>query len=379
MLSDSLPISRQSDGETSRGGAAHMLPQRCDARWTEAILLTIAVWLFVLLIFLPVIYDRHQGDIPSVLLDSATVPVSMLFAMPLFALFRRTLGWPVVARTATLVAAIVSLGIVNRMFDILWTGLISANVEASWALMPRTLERSYSAILNYVLVFSVNMALFQLSCNRRFERRQDRKLIDARSAAQQAQLAALRYQLNPHFLFNTLNSISALIVTKRNADAEQMTDKLSSFLRASLATDPAALTPLEEELSLIEEYLDIEAVRFGERLDVTIECTAEAGEALVPGFLVQPLVENAIKHGVAPSRDPVRITVTAAIGEGNLCITVSNDSPEHEQETSFGRKGVGLLNVRQRLEAVYGRAASLTTGRDAHGYTATICIPEPRE
>jgi LytS/YehU family sensor histidine kinase len=153
-----------------------------------------------------------------------------------------------------------------------------------------------------------------------------------------------------------------------------MTDKLSSFLRTSLACDPAELVPLEHELSLIEEYLDIEGVRFGDRLNVEIDCAADAGKALVPGFLVQPLVENAVKHGVAPSRDPVTITVHASIEDRDLCITVSNDHAGSRMVGMHGT-GVGLINIERRLEAVYGNAASLTTERREDFYTATICIP----
>ena len=131
-------------------------------------------------------------------------------------------------------------------------------------------------------------------------------------AAQQAQLAALRYQLNPHFLFNSLNSISALIVTGRNKDAEAMTNRLSDFLRSSLNANPTELVPLDEELALTEEYLEIESVRFGERLSIAVDCADEACDALVPSFLVQPLVENAVKHARRPlaragrDRDPCR-------------------------------------------------------------------------
>ena len=187
---------------------------------------------------------------------------------------------------------------------------------------------------------------------------------------------ALRYQLNPHFLFNALNSISALIVTRRNDDAERMTDKLSSFLRNSLSADPTQLVPLEDELSLIEEYLDIEGVRFGERLDVSIECQPDAGAALVPGFLVQPLVENAIKLGVAPSRDPVHIQIDARVEDGDLCIIVENDTAPKTNEIKFGGAGVGLINVERRLQAVYGKRASLSAERIDDRYVARICIPE---
>jgi LytS/YehU family sensor histidine kinase len=243
--------------------------------------------------------------------------------------------------------------------------------------LPRDLERGYDAGFRYLLVFTVNLAMFQLSYARRRQLVQERQLVDARSAAQQAQLTALRYQLNPHFLFNALNSISALIVTRRNEDAERMTDKLSTFLRSSLATDPARLIPLEEELDHIADYLEIEAVRFGDRLIVNVECEPEAGAAFVPGFLVQPLVENAIKHGVAPSREPVEIRVRASIEDGTLCIRVANDTPQQTTDLKFGGgAGVGLINVERRLQAVYGTAASLTAERLNDSYVATICIPE---
>ena len=351
---------------------------RKDARWPEAILLTVSLWLFVLLMFLPIISARHApGDWASLMLDVSTIiVVSMPLAMPLFLLFKRTVSWPQGARALLLISGVIFAAVANTVFDLLYTGWVANNLEASWSSLPRDMERGYDVALKYILVFSVNVALFQLSFARRQERRQERQLVDARSTAQQAQLAALRYQLNPHFLFNTLNSISALIVTGRNDDAEEMTDKLSSFLRISLACDPAQLVPLEQELALIEEYLEIEAVRFGERLNVDIHCAADACAALVPGFLVQPLVENAIKHGVAPSRDPVNIAVKASVEEGDLCITVANDRVPARSGIASGRSGVGLINVERRLEAVYGKAASLTTEKNDSGYVATICIPE---
>src|SRR3546814_12903382 len=118
-----------------------------------------------------------------------------------------------------------------------------------------------------------------------------------------------------------------------------MTDKLSSFLRTSLACDPAELVPLEHELSIIEEYLDIEGVRFGERLNVEIDCDSDAGKALVPGFLVQPLVANAIKHDVAPSRDPVHIAVRAVVEEADPCITVATTHHGAGTRGPHGRHG----------------------------------------
>jgi signal transduction histidine kinase len=378
---DSPPPFRQ-DGRAFSSRFVHLMPSASNqARWPEAILITVALWLFVLLIFLPLLMDRHVGEgWTSVALDASTIPVSMLFAMPMFAVFRRTVELPQGIRALLLIATVIGTAISNTMFDLLFQGLIANHVEPAWTTLPRDLGRAYVSALNYTLIFGVNMALFQVSFARRAALKQELQLSEARSAAQQAQLAALRYQLNPHFLFNALNSISALIVTKRNDDAERMTDKLSSFLRTSLNADPGELVPLEEELSLTEEYLDIESVRFGERLDVSVDCAPGACEALVPSFLVQPLVENAIKHGVAPSRVPVKIDIEASIEGGELCIRVANCICADAEANKAGKKGparggVGLVNVRRRLEAVYGKSATLTAGPSENSFVATICIP----
>ena len=349
-----------------------------QARWPEAIALTVSLWLFVLLLFLPIIISKYEGESwSSVALDCSTIPVSILLAMPMFAIFRNTVHWTLRQRVVVMVVTVILIAAVNTAYDLAFQMLVSSKFDQIFANLGTDLSRAYPSLLNYILVFGVNMALFQVSFSRRTNVKQELQLSEARSAAQQAQLAALRYQLNPHFLFNALNSISALIVTRRNEDAERMTEKLSSFLRTSLSADPGELVPLEEELSLIEEYLDIESVRFGERLNVTVECSREASEALVPSFLVQPLVENAIKHGVAPSRQPTNISINACVEQGELCIVVGNCIPDGSERLKMrGRAGVGLLNVRRRLEAVYGKRASLTTEPDEDRFVARICIPE---
>ncbi len=378
MTSDSLKPFRQNGLSRDRGFKGRMPSASKQARWPEAILITVALWLFSLLIFLPIILDRHVGEPwSSVLLDAGTVFVSMLFAMPMFAIFKKTIDWPQGARSLVLVATVIVTAIANVIFDLIFQGFVADHIEAAWQSLPTDLGRAYPSALNYMLVFGVNMALFQVSFSRRTTVKQELQLSEARSAAQQAQLAALRYQLNPHFLFNSLNSISALIVTRRNEDAERMTEKLSSFLRTSLNADPGELVPLEEELALIEEYLDIESVRFGERLKVSVDCSPGACEALVPSFLVQPLVENAIKHGVARSREPTEIAINAVVEDGELCITVRNCIPdEPERPKVRGRSGVGLINVRRRLEAVYGKGATLAAKAEDDRYIARICIPQ---
>ena len=173
-----------------------------------------------------------------------------------------------------------------------------------------------------------------------------------------------------------------MIITRRNDDAEQMTDKLSSFLRASLACDPSELVPVEEELGLTGDYLEIEGVRFGDRLRVAINCSEDARDVRVPGMLIQPLVENAIKYGVARSRDPVTIVIGATVEDDMLCLSVFNDggSGIHDGGSGFAPAktsgaGVGLRNVRRRLAALYGDRARLDTAPVEGGFHARICVP----
>lgn len=378
MARDTLPVLRQ-DRPAVSGGVAHLPDLKSHARWQEALRSTVLLWSFVLLVFLPLIIRRHAGEPwTGVALDSATILVSMGLAMLTFFVSRETIGVSPLLRLPLRTLAVLAAAAANTTFDLLFQGWVADNVAAAWETLPSNFNRGYSSTLNYILVFGVNMILFHVNYARRAGINQERQLAEAYVAAQQAQLTALRYQLNPHFLFNSLNSISALIVTGRNTDAEAMTHKLSSFLRSSLSADPAELIPLEDELSLTEEYLAIETVRFGDRLGVSINCTPEACEALVPGFLVQPLVENAVKHGVARSRVPVTIEIAAEIENGTLCITVANDLIESTGIILRGTEGagVGLDNVRHRLTAVFGQRASLTAEADGDRFVATICVPE---
>ncbi|HEU4969521.1 sensor histidine kinase [Sphingomonas sp.] len=347
-----------------------------EAGWREAISLTVALWSFVALIYLPIFLERHAGEgWTSVALDEVTLIVSMVLALPLFAIFRATRDWNLVPRTLTLAAAVLAVSIVQVTFDLIYTGFIANRIDTAWENLPTDLSRAYRATFNYVCVFGVNVALFHLVSSRRHDVLQAQELARALSAAQHAQLAALRYQLNPHFLFNTLNAISAMIVTRRNEEAELMTDKLSSFLRASLASDPTELVPLDQELTLIDDYLEIESIRFGDRLHVEIDCASDACHVPIPSFLLQPLIENAIKYGVAPSLDPVVIRVIGRRDGEELVVTVEDDGRASGNATATGGTGVGLQNVRQRLSALYGETASLVTAARDPGYAATIRLP----
>lgn len=349
-----------------------------QARWPEAIALSVSLWLFVLLLYLPIIIAKYQGESwTSVALDCSTIPVSILLAMPMFAVFRNTVHWTLRNRIVVMIVAVIFTATINTAYDIVFQTTVKSHFDQIFETLRTDFSRAYPSLLNYILVFGVNMALFQVSFARRAALKQELQLTQALANAQEAQLAALRYQLNPHFLFNALNSISALIVTKRNSEAELMTDKLSGFLRSSLNADPGELIPLEEELALTEEYLDIESVRFGDRLQVDVDCSPGACEALIPSFLVQPLVENAIKHGVARSSGPTEIAISGEIVDGLLLLRVANSVADEPTGPEPVSGGVGLANVRRRLDAIYGKAADLQTGLSGNIYVAAITLPAP--
>lgn len=198
-----------------------------------------------------------------------------------------------------------------------------------------------------------------------------------RSAAKAAELRSLRYQVNPHFLFNTLNSLSALVMTGKADSAERMIQTISRFYRHSLATEPTADVSLRDEFDLQKLYLDIEAVRFPTRLVTQFDLPADLEECRVPGMILQPLVENSVKYAVSPVSRPVTITVAAREEFDRLVITVGDDGPGVPQGTTHGF-GIGLANVRDRLEARFGPDIGFSSTPVPGGYCTEIRIPLSR-
>jgi signal transduction histidine kinase len=198
-----------------------------------------------------------------------------------------------------------------------------------------------------------------------------------RSAAKAAELRSLRYQVNPHFLFNTLNSLSALVMTNKAATAERMIQTISRFYRHSLATEPTADVSLRDEFDLQKLYLDIETVRFPTRLVTVFDLPADLEECRVPGMILQPLVENSVKYAVSPVSRPVTITLAAREEFDRLVITVGDDGPGVPQGTTHGF-GIGLANVRDRLEARFGADIGFSSAPVPGGYCTEIRIPLSR-
>jgi len=209
----------------------------------------------------------------------------------------------------------------------------------------------------------------------------ERRAADAESAAQAAQLRALRYQINPHFLFNTLNSLSSLVMTGRSDRAEAMLLALSTFFRSSLSLDPAADISLAQEIDLQRLYLEIEKARFPDRLKVEIDVPEELQSARLPALILQPIVENAIKYGVSKTRQKMLIRIAGeTLGDGRMMITISNQlanggKNELPAATHEGT-GLGLANVSERLETRFGSRAGCRYGpMTGGGYKVTLTMP----
>lgn len=206
-------------------------------------------------------------------------------------------------------------------------------------------------------------------------REAERKASRYAQAAQDSELRSLRYQVNPHFLFNTLNSLSSLVITGKPKEAEAMIQNLSNFYRTSLNSDPLEDVTLAEEVDLQRLYLDIEAVRYPERLRTSIKIPPDLINQHVPALILQPLVENAIKYGVSRSSRPVTIEIKADQIDDMMVISVSDDG-EPMTDNDEGGNGIGLANVRDRLEARYRSTATLQThARDKGGFIATLTLP----
>jgi len=205
-----------------------------------------------------------------------------------------------------------------------------------------------------------------------------RRTLAARSMAHQAQLKMLRYQLNPHFLFNTLNAISTLILDRDNATANRMVQGLSSFLRHSLDNDPMQRVTLRQELDALTLYLDIEKIRFAERLRIETAIDEDCWRALLPSLLLQPLVENAIKYAVAKQVAGGLLRIEAERDGGHLVLRVSDDGPgcgSLEGTELPPGKGVGLRNTRERLSVLYGDASGFSVRNRERGIEVTLRLP----
>jgi two-component system LytT family sensor kinase len=249
-----------------------------------------------------------------------------------------------------------------------WTRFIPADGE--W--------RLGFGVYIYTVEFLLCVFILALFRARRSIRRVSAREIETASAHRLAEAKALRLQLNPHFLFNALNSIAALVAKEGNRNADAMICRLSDFLRASITVDPLADVSLASELATIDAYLAIEQLRFGARLSVEFEVAPNAWHARIPNFILQPLFENAIKHGLIDTKSAIKVRLEVRRKHDLLHMAVINHhvagtpSPTPVRTRHFG---VGLANTRQRLTLFGGDQAKLQTEILADGFRATLQLP----
>jgi len=230
-----------------------------------------------------------------------------------------------------------------------------------WSLFYLTLFLGYFAIFNYFRFMRVSHANNE-----------------ARLSAHKAQLKMLRYQINPHFLFNALNSVSALILENKNDRAEHMIENLSKFLRYSLDKAPSIKISLREEIDIIKEYLKIEEIRFSDKMKTIFDIKPETLDCLVPSLILQPAIENSMKHAITKMKENGVITITSLIVEGQLKVCICDNGPGLENSSEV--HGIGLQNMRERLAVNYTPPAKLTVnGADGGGVEVCIIVPVERE
>ncbi|MBC7986036.1 MAG: histidine kinase [Sphingomonadaceae bacterium] len=294
----------------------------------------------------------------------------------------------------TLLMAVAYRNLITRRPQVTWGGSVAIVAVASgifsiievWAFaalfrggeMPAGLQFLGAILLDVTLLLAWSGLYYGINFYLLIEEQND-QLLRLETQSSNAQLAMLRYQLNPHFLFNTLNSISTLVLLKQTERANAMLSRLSSFLRYTLANEPTARVPLSQEVETLKLYLEIERMRFEDRLRPSFDIDPRVARARLPSLLLQPLVENAIKYAVTPQEEGAEITVAAHQTAGNrVRITVSDTGPGLNAGTPprIASTGVGLANIQDRLAQAFGEDHRFETGsNEAGGFCVEIEIP----
>ena len=305
---------------------------------------------------------------------------ALLFAIPITVVFGCASGfssyylcraYPLSDKSAAAILAV--FGFSAMISALLWTGL---------AIVWNGLWQEVGVPLNTALkatVFGLGVVLYGLSAIAHYlaiefqrARAAERRQLESQLMAQEAELRMLRTQIDPHFLFNSLNSISAL-TSQDPKRAREMTLQLAEFFRHTLGLEAHRKVTLEAEAKLLMHFLAIEKVRFGARLSVEQDIAADASDCLLPPMILQPLVENAVKHGIGNLPQGGTVRIKAARSGSVLQVEVENDV-DLDLPTATGR-GIGLANVRQRLAALYGHEASVSWTREQQIFRVALTLP----
>ena len=314
--------------------------------------------------------------------------VGLLLTLPLRWCFKSLWSWPVAQRFILAVIATI-------FFSMLWAVLrlllfmLMTQEQNLWAdyggwVFPSifvffTWSALYHGIKYYQLLQQQREAMLVLESQ---QRQRALQLVRAKAEVKDAQLQLLRYQLNPHFLFNTLNSVASLVSAERTEDAKTMLSRLGDFLRYSLDAGEDMLIPLDKEFWALSQYLMIEQVRFSDRMTLELDVPANLESLLVPNMLLQPLAENAIKYAIAPSESGGTIRVSAQLKDSRLVLSVEDSGSERlgvssdTLELSESGAGIGLRNTRERLKNLFSNDFELlVTDSPLGGLCFSVAIP----
>ncbi len=346
--------------------------------WTVQIAVWGAYGLSTYLSGLPSLAEAQMFSMLGVKLLRAAL--GLLLSLVLYALYRR------VMRSTSDIKIIATLAVAaSLVISAAWQFLYLVAQTPPWgdAVLSVDWASFRMAFPDYAFVMLAWSAAYLGIEFWRYSRLQEQRALEAKALAREAQLQSLSYQLNPHFLFNALNSIRALI--QENAQkAREMVTQLSEFLRYTLVKAPLDEIPLREEVDALRRYLAIEEVRFEDRLTVSIDVESAAEERTVPGFLLHPLVENAIKHGMGTSPRPLQVRIEARVDGNDLQIEVANTGvlAAEAADTPGGADGpdgagIGLENVRERLARLYPDAHRFEVAQHGDWVRAVIEIRQP--
>ena len=320
--------------------------------------------------------DRRPIDWPSIGWSMVSCLVWVVIALLVIVLARRYRPGPS-SRWLVMLFFVLLCFVLSIAGEVLYTGarvviLTAVTGAASWSEEWRAVFGSASMTANVLLFFATVSAVWAIEAARTSREREQR---EAQLVGQlsETRLQLLRMQLHPHFLFNALNAVSALVDSDGEA-AASMLRRLEDFFRFSVEGGAKQEIPLRDELRFLESYLGIEEVRFGDRLRVDLDIDPEATELFVPSLILQPLVENAIRHGISPRLQHGRVCIRIGLTGGEMVLMVEDDGVGLAGKDV--REGIGIANTRSRMEHLYGNAQSVRLEeRDGGGVRVTLTLP----
>ena len=284
--------------------------------------------------------------------------------------------WTHISTWAIHVAACLTIGLVyaawRGLFEALlnpWANPTPIPFESAW------LKEFENGLLAYFILYGTVLAVGSMLDSRERLAQQQTEAARLSEQLSKAQLSVLRHQIEPHFLFNTLNAIAGLVRENRNDDAVSMIAGLSDFLRRILKDSHRQEVPLAEEMDFLQRYLDVQKVRFADRLQLSVDVPHELLVAQVPNLILQPMVENAVKHGIAKRAQGGTIRIRASRLNAMLTLSIFNDGPSLTADWETTGSGIGISNVRTRLRSLYGDSFDLRLQNQDNGVEVSVSVP----